>query len=126
MSQYLWGVTTGLTVLLLAYLIKRGWQDNPIRRYWQAKQKEEEDRRLLWEIRLRSHDRLEAGVLIEKAAQQAQIENPAPALERLKSKGFITPAHGSSQAYVQITLEGLRAAPPPSLERPWWRRVFGG
>jgi hypothetical protein len=71
------------------------------------------------------HDRLEAAALIEKAAQQAQIENPAPALERLKSKGHIIPTHGASQAYVQITLEGLRAAPRPPTERPWRPRMFG-
>jgi hypothetical protein len=129
-SGFFWGVAiTVIGGLILAgalYVIGQVWRDNPLRRYWQTKQAEEEDRRLLWQIRLRSHDRLEAAVPIEKAAQQAQIENPAPALERLKGKGHIIPAHGTSQAYVQITLDGLRTAPPPSLERPsWWSRIFG-
>jgi hypothetical protein len=124
MSGFLFAVAITATATLAAtgllYLIKRVWQHNPIRRHRQRKQAEEEDSLLLWEIRVRSHDRLEAAVLIEKAAQQAQIENPAPALERLKSKGLIIPAHGTSPAYVQITPDGLRAASHPPPERRWW------
>jgi hypothetical protein len=47
-------VTATLTVTGILYLINWVWQDNPIRSHWQRKQAEEEDRRLLWEIRVRS------------------------------------------------------------------------
>jgi HAMP domain-containing protein len=53
-SGYLWGVATGLTVMLLAYLFTQFWRDNPIRRYAQAKHADEDYRLLLWEIRVRS------------------------------------------------------------------------
>jgi hypothetical protein len=88
---FFWGVATtvigGLILAGALYVIGQVWRDNPLRQYWQTKQAEEEDRRLLWQIRLRSHDRLEAAVLIEKAAQQAQIENPAPGAGASEKQG---------------------------------------
>jgi hypothetical protein len=121
MWDYLLGVATGVTVLGLGYLFKRFWQDNPIRRYRQRKREELEADRLLWVIRDRARGNLDAAVSIEKALEHARVENPAPALERLERNGHIRPLQGHSRSYVQITRDGIQAAPHPPSERPWWR-----
>jgi hypothetical protein len=120
MRDYLLGVATGATVLVLGYLFKRFWQDNPIRRYRQRKREELEADRLLWAIQDRARGNLDAAVSIEKVVEQAQVENPAPVLERLERKGQIIPLRGHSRSHIQITRDGIRAAARQPPERRWW------
>ncbi len=118
-------VIGGLILAGVLHLIRRYWQDNPIVRRRRKKQAADEDKRLLWAIREVSRDHTEAAVQIRKAATRAEVEDPFPALNRLQRKELIVPYRDDPE-YVQITLNGLRAAPPPSLERPSrWRRWFG-
>jgi hypothetical protein len=121
-------VIGGLILAGVLYLVRLYWRDDPIRRYVRERRAAEEDKRLLWAFREISRDDIRAALLIEKAAKRAQIEDPSASVNRLKSKGLIIPFGPPDYRpeYVQITLDGLRAAPPPSTERrSWWRRMFG-
>jgi hypothetical protein len=106
----------GLILAALLYVIRR------YPRYRREGQAEQEDKRLLWAFRELSGDDVHAALPIEKAAERAQLEDPSAAVDRLKSGGLIVPFGPPDYRpdLVRITLAGLRAAPPPSLERRWW------
>ena len=111
-----------LIVASLLYLISCYRQEDSIRRYARTKRAQQEDKRLLWVIRELSHDDLNAAIHVQEAADRAEVQEPA--LERLQRQGLIVPFGRSN--YFKITMDGLRAAPPPIECPSFWELLFGG
>jgi hypothetical protein len=115
----------GVTILvgvIVAVIVKilnpdierlRTWirQDNPISRRLRRRRAEADARRLLRAIRARAGGRLDATIAIEKAANQADVDDPGPALVLLSEQGLINlKQHGTRLIYVTLTPKGLRDA----------------
>jgi hypothetical protein len=112
-------VASGLLVALTApgvrSLIQHAWRASSVRQWWGRRRTEADAQRLLRAIRDRaertSSNPLDAQIAIEKAADQAGVDDPAPALELLRARGQIVHAHhGVNPHYVQLTPKGLREA----------------
>ena len=100
----------------------RSW----VRRYWQARQKDRQEERLLRAFldMARGHPNgtLAAHLSARTAAARAKLREPDPVLKRLVSKDHIRPDRVYPRHY-SITFEGRARASRP---RRWWSRMFGG